>query len=217
MDYYKQIPGWFDYQNIFDEAVARARTRALFVEIGAYLGRSTSYLAWRIKQSGKRIRLYVVDLWDGWFWNDDRQSVPMNEGADVFWHFMHNMRQQGLDDVICPLKMSSDKAALLFGEGELDFVFVDGDHGYDAVLRDLRAWFPRVRAGGTLAGHDYINNDFPGVRRAADEYFFDLQLPMKENGTSFVVHKPGPHWLRRAVRACRRLVPGAWRGRQPVA
>jgi hypothetical protein len=42
MDYYEQIPGWFDYQNIYDEQVARARSGAVFVEIGAYLGRSTS-------------------------------------------------------------------------------------------------------------------------------------------------------------------------------
>jgi hypothetical protein len=211
MDYYEQIPGWFDYQDIYDEQVARARSGAIFVEIGAYLGRSTAYLAARIKQSRKRIRLYVVDLWDGWFWNDDRQAVPMQAGADVFWHFMRNMRSDGLDQMICPLKMSSDKAALLFPPGSLDFVFVDGDHGYAAVKRDLTNWFPLVKAGGTLAGHDYINDDFPGVRRAADEFFFELQLPLKENGTSFVVRKPRPNWLRKAARACRRLVPAGWR------
>jgi SAM-dependent methyltransferase len=209
MEYYEQIPGWFDYQNIYDEQVARARSGAVFVEIGAYLGRSTAYLAARIKQSRKRIRLYVVDLWDGWFWNDDSPDIPMHAGPEVFWHFMRNMRCQGLDEVICPLKMSSDRAALLFEEGSLDFVFVDGDHGYAAVQRDLTAWFPRVKPGGVLAGHDYINNDFPGVRRAADEFFLDLQLPLEENGTSFVVHKPGSHWLRRAVRACRRLLAPA--------
>jgi hypothetical protein len=211
MEYHEQIPGWFDYQNIYDEQVARARSGAVFVEIGAYLGRSTAYLASRILRSGKRIRVYVVDLWDGWFWNDDRQALPMNEGTDVFWHFMRNMRQQGLDEVLCPLKMSSDKAALLFDDASLDFVFVDGDHGYEAVKRDLHGWFPKVKPGGVLAGHDYINNDFPGVRKAADEFFFDLQLPMKENGTSFVVHKPGPDWLRRAARAYRRLMQASWR------
>src|SRR5262249_3794937 len=145
----------FDYQNIYDEQVARVRSGAVFVEIGAYLGRSTSYLAAAIQRARKRIRVYVVDLWDGWFWNDDRQAVPMNEGSDVFWHFMRNMRRQGLDEVLCPLKMSSEKAALLFEDGSVDFVFVDGDHGYEAVKRDLAAWFPKVKAGGVLAGHDY--------------------------------------------------------------
>jgi hypothetical protein len=211
MEYHEHIPGWFDYQNLFDEQVARAGPGAIVVEIGAYLGRSTAYLASRILRSGKPIRVYVVDLWDGWFHHDDQQSLPMNEGTDVFWHFMRNMRAAGLDAVLCPLKLDSVKAASLFDDGSVDFVFVDGDHGYEPLKRDLAAWFPKVRPGGTLAGHDYVNADFPGVRRAADEFFGHLQLPLEENGTSFVVRKPRPHWLRKAARAYRRLLPAGLR------
>ncbi len=206
MEYHEQIPGWFDYANLYHEQVLRARPGAIFVEIGAYLGRSTAYLASCILRSGKPIRVYVIDLWDGWFHHEDQQSVPMNEGTDVFWHFMRNMRCAGLDSVLCPLKMDSVQAASLFEDGSVDFVFVDGDHGYEPVKRDLTAWFPKVRPGGVIAGHDYGNPDFPGVRDGADEFFAALRLPLQENGTSFLVRKPRPHWLRRAARAYRRLV-----------
>ncbi|CAD7929141.1 unnamed protein product [Amoebophrya sp. A120] len=36
-----------------------------------------------------------------------------------------------------------------------DLIFIDGDHSYEGVQRDLAAWYPRLRAGGVLAGHDF--------------------------------------------------------------
>jgi SAM-dependent methyltransferase len=211
VEHYEQIPGWFDYQDLYDRQVACARDGAVFVEIGAYLGRSTAYLATRILRSGKSVRVYVVDLWDGFFRQDAHRSLPMNEGEDVFWHFMRNMRAAGLDAVLCPLKMDSVRAAGLFEEGSVDFVFVDGDHGREPLRCDLEAWFPRVRPGGVLAGHDYVNDDFPGVRQAADEFFAARGLPLEVCGTSFVVRKPRPHWIHRAARASRRLLTVSWR------
>jgi cephalosporin hydroxylase len=40
----------------------------------------------------------------------------------------------------------------------LDFVYIDGNHGYEAVLDDLAAWSPKVRTGGFISGHDYRVN-----------------------------------------------------------
>jgi hypothetical protein len=207
MQYHEQIPGWFDYANVYDHAIARASSGAVFVEVGAYLGRSTTYLASAIKRSGKKIRLYVVDLWDGWFYDDYRQQTPMPESQDVFWHFMRNVRGAGVDDVLCPLKMPSEKAATLFEDGTLDFVYVDADHGYEAVRRDLASWFPKVKRCGIFAGHDYVNNDFPGVRRAVDEFFAEHKLSFQIDGTSFWTTKPSPRWLNVAARANCQLVP----------
>jgi len=148
--HYDQIPGWFDCEAIFEEMVARAPRRAVFVEVGAYLGRSTAHLASQIVRSGKDIRLHVVDLWDGWFYHDLRQDVPMPDGADVFGHFLRNMEQCGVNQVITPLKMHSVEAAALFDDDSVDFVWLDGDHGDEAVERDLRAWVPKVRWGGFI-------------------------------------------------------------------
>ncbi len=207
MNYHQQIPGRFDSPSIYDDIIARANDGAVFVEVGAHLGRSTVYLASRIKQSGKKIRLYVVDLWDGRFYDDYNQQSPMPESADVFWHFIRNIRAAGVVDVLCPLKMPSERAATLFEDGTLDFVFLDADHGYEAVRRDLQCWFPKVKRRGVLGGHDYSNTDFPGVRRAVDEFFTEQRLPLQLNGTSFVATKPSPRWLNAAARAYRRLVP----------
>ena len=65
---------------------------------------------------------------------------------------------------------------------ELDFVFLDAAHDYQSVLADLQAWWPRIKKGGVLAGHDYDGAMFPGVKRAVEAFFGrDLQSPLSAN------------------------------------
>ena len=59
----------------------------------------------------------------------------------------------------------------------VDFVWIDGNHDYDVVVKDLRLYEPKVRSGGVMAGHDYHSAE---VKKAVDEYVKrhkrDLQL-----------------------------------------
>lgn len=69
-------------------------------------------------------------------------------------------------------RLPSLEATSRFADGELDFVYVDGDHTYEAVRADLEAYAPKVKPTGILAGDDY---GFPGwwedgVTRAVDEF-----------------------------------------------
>lgn len=54
--------------------------------------------------------------------------------------------------------------------GQFDMIFIDSMHTHAEVLADLERWYPRIKSGGILAMHDYGHFDFPGVKRAADEY-----------------------------------------------
>lgn len=72
------------------------------------------------------------------------------------------------------IRCSSLDAANLVPDQSLDFAFVDADHTYQGVRNDLRAWWPKVRSGGILCGHDYNSPKDQaglwGVRRAVDEF-----------------------------------------------
>jgi predicted O-methyltransferase YrrM len=68
-------------------------------------------------------------------------------------------------------------------DGSLDFVFIDADHSYEAVRKDIDAWRSKVRPGGWFGGHDY-NRKFPGVIRAVDFVF----------GARNVITLPGSIW-----------------------
>ena len=70
------------------------------------------------------------------------------------------------------MRMDSVKASEAFSDGSLDFVFLDADHSYKGVKRDIEAWLPKVKPGGLLCGHDYANKNDPcgmEVKRAVDE------------------------------------------------
>jgi len=62
----------------------------------------------------------------------------------------------------------SVEAAAGVPDGWLDFVFLDGDHRYDAIAKDIRAWMPKVRKGGLICGHDFTPG-WPGVIQAVQE------------------------------------------------
>jgi hypothetical protein len=78
------------------------------------------------------------------------------------------------------LRMESAEAAVLFPKkffpnGYFDFVYIDADHSYEAVKKDIEIWLPLIKAGGMIGGHDYGFPDeavrYGGVQEAVDEIF----------------------------------------------
>jgi len=73
----------------------------------------------------------------------------------------------------------------------LDAVYIDADHSHAAVLADLAAWAPKVRRGGVISGHDYLDGVLPegvfGVRSAVLEFF--------GREPDFVTQEKWPSWL----------------------
>lgn len=64
---------------------------------------------------------------------------------------------------------------------DLDFVYIDADHRYEHAKADIAAWWPAIRPGGLLCGHDYLDGfdghtQF-GVKQAVDEFFLGLARP----------------------------------------
>lgn len=81
---------------------------------------------------------------------------------------------------------SSDIFSLSLGDTEYDFLYVDGDHSYEGVLRDLRNYYSHVRSGGIFAGHDY---NLATIRRALEEFRSEnkIRIPINhlDNNTWF--------------------------------
>lgn len=167
-----QVPGFFDFQDIYDEAVESAPEGAVLVEVGTLFGRSALYMAQKIKDSGKNLDFYVVDLWKMW------PDVIFNEGSpylevvkaygSLFGAFVFYLENSGLRDYVKVLRMDSSDAAKHFRTVRPYFVFIDGNHSYEKAGQDILAW--REVTDGILAGHDY-DPGYPGVVRAVDDIF----------------------------------------------
>jgi len=72
-------------------------------------------------------------------------------------------------------RTTSLQAATMTSDASMDFIYLDARHDYEAVMDDLRAWYPKLRPGGVFAGHDYVDGDLPegvfGVRSAVDDFY----------------------------------------------
>lgn len=77
-------------------------------------------------------------------------------------------------------RATSVEAAARIPDHCLDFVYLDARHDFDSVVEDLEAWLPKLRPGGILAGHDYVDGHFPagvfGVKSAVDGFFDPLGI-----------------------------------------
>lgn len=183
--FYETIPGWFDFDDLYHEAVRTARDGAKMLEIGTWVGRSLSYLGVEIVNSVKRIELHSCDpcgviqpiphliARDSLATDAYRESIERHEGrvlADVLRENMAPLVAEGIDWThhwmtareLGEQNWKSDRC--------FDFVFVDGDHSYDGVMNDLKAWWPMVKVGGRLGGHDFTP-EFQGVLDAVNEFF----------------------------------------------
>jgi hypothetical protein len=55
-------------------------------------------------------------------------------------------------------------------DGSLDFCYIDGDHKYESVKKDIELSYPKVKVGSVIGGHDFCNAH-PGIVKAVIEFF----------------------------------------------
>lgn len=168
--FYKTIYGWFDFEIIYERMVQEAAMQAHFVEVGAFLGKSTSFMAVEINNSGKDIIFDVIDTWEG---SVEHQAGAKHEQKLVqegmlFPNFKLNMKP--VAHLINPIQCTSLEGAQRYADRSLDFVFLDAAHDYDSVKADIKAWRPKIKPGGYIGGHDY-QTLFMGVVEAVNEEF----------------------------------------------
>jgi len=82
----------------------------------------------------------------------------------------------------------------IYGYGFFDFVYIDGDHSFEGVKKDLETFFPLVKKGGVLGGHDFCNyyisyGSFMGVIRAVTEFCYEHGLDYFVESTDWWIQK----------------------------
>ncbi len=176
--YFQDINGYFDWPQLYRDAVESIPDGGTFVEIGCWRGMSLSFFLVEAKNSGKNIKVIGIDHFRGSMGEGILQFQASTENIES--ECRRNAAKAGYPFEI--IRCSSTEAARRFTDGTLDYVFIDGSHDYDSVIADIRAWRPKIKSIGIIAGHDI--NQYQ-VEQAVKESIGEVEV---------VPFSREPHW-----------------------
>ena len=130
------------------------------VEIGVQRGQNSEYILKRLNIK----KLFLVDIW-GDYEGCDRYYADKNFNC-VKNKFKNNKKVE-------IIKAFSVNAVNLIDDNSLDFVYVDGNHKYEYAYQDISLWYPKIKKGGVLGGHDVCHLD---VLKAVKDFCFEKNI-----------------------------------------
>lgn len=123
------------------------------VEVGTFKGEYSKDILQRWNGT-----LFMVDVWNHLGDEYIDASNHKNFEGGVYGECIKNI--QGYEDRGIMLRTNSKTASSFFEDDSLDFVYIDANHAYEYVKEDLELWYPKVKSGGFVMGHDYIKIDW---------------------------------------------------------
>jgi len=122
------------------------------VEIGTFEGENAANILKELNVE----KLYIIDPYKSYAEFGTRD--PETEEKLPLAYYRAKKRLNKYKDKIVLLKKKSDESVNDIPKA--DFVYIDGNHAYEFVKNDIKNYFPKVKDGGILAGHDITNVKF---------------------------------------------------------
>ena len=140
------------------------------VEVGVWEGQN----ALRIVNNVNLIKLYLVDPWHSYDRNKDLFIPDSPKDHELRYQKVKQLFENNKNVEI--IRKTSEDASKDFDDNSLDFVYLDGDHSYEYMRKDLEVWYPKVKLNGVLCGDDYGHLCGHGVVKAVDEFSFKKKV-----------------------------------------
>lgn len=163
---WKDVAGWNETYllGFYERIIQVLRDDAIFVEMGTYAGQSAIFAGELIQKSNKKINFITLD--NGFGSGEEDQQKYIKEscgGITLAGKVAENIYNAGLSNHIVQMNCSSEMASKIFPDNYIDIVFIDGSHDSNSVQRDIELWYPKVRVGGIISGHDYCRTSVSDV------------------------------------------------------
>jgi hypothetical protein len=161
-------------------------------EVGVQIG----HFSHQILRKARPSKLHLIDCWEE---HHEELHYPHDgcPGDQAEHNSNYEVVQQRFAEQIAQgqVEMHRGYSAPMLAtlpDNYLDWAFIDANHSYSAVCEDLAAALPKMKPGGVISGHDYINtphwNDLNyGVVEAVDEF-------CDREGWEMIAKTPGPGW-----------------------
>ena len=158
------------------------------VEVGVQVGLFSEQILSRWKNG----HLFLVDAWE------NMPQSSYNDAANVSnENHLLNMQQTKInlarfEGKYTMIKGFSNQVYKQFEDNYFDLVYLDANHHYEAVYEDISLWINKVKKGGFLCGHDYVDGYIQGhgqfgVQSAVKDFF--------KRNPDFVTSESWPSWF----------------------
>lgn len=132
-------------------------------------------------------KLYLIDCWQHQTKYVDVANVQQQYQDEIYNSVITKFKNDKRVQIIKGFSLSVCRE---FPINYFDFVYLDSDHSYDHISKEIKKWYKKVKPGGMIAGHDYvdgiINNTEFGVKKAVDEFI------SRKNKKLYVCEEPFP-------------------------
>ena len=131
------------------KAVKELFSNPVGVEVGVFEG----FLTHQVLKYVKPSKYFLIDP----HLKYDDGIGELSGFTQEMWDEVHNslIRKYKDNPVVKIVRKTSIEGASEIPDESLDFVYIDGDHRVESVFNDISAWYPKVRVGGIVSGHDF--------------------------------------------------------------
>jgi len=163
----ENIRDFFSYPNWYKYVYDQLEDGDAFIEIGTWTGASATFFANLIKDGDKNIDFYTVDTFEGDKNLEEYYGAIQN--GRLYDYVIKKMKP--LMDYVQIIRgdSQSKETSDLFGDESVAAIFIDGDHSHVGIENDLNNWYPKIKPGGIVSGHDYIWGH-RGVKPVVDKF-----------------------------------------------
>ena len=170
---YITFPAIVDVRTTRRYHVLNEHIREFGFQVGAELGVSSGETFFNLLSANPNLFLYGIDTWS-------LQKDNKIEDYDIDEKITLEQRREAVFSQIpfhgnrCKIyEERTDKAHKHFENDSLDFIFIDADHSYKSVKKDIKLWTPKVKTTGMIFGHDL---NWGSVARAVGESFHHFYI-----------------------------------------
>jgi hypothetical protein len=183
--FYNTINGYMVSSNckLFDHIISNFDS-GTWVELGSWTGKSTAYNVVELINNNLDFTFYSIDTWEG---GPEHQNIDLVKNDQLYDTFLENISP--IKDNVNIVRSLSWEAASNFKDSSIAVCYIDADHEYDSVKKDIDAWWPKMKSGGYFCGDDYTKG-FPGVQKAVKEFAIKNKLKVSKMGRCWLIIKP---------------------------
>lgn len=148
------LNGWIDISEgeVLKEEIEKLESGQVYLEIGVAYGKSLATMSYYAKEG---VDITGIDILN---WSQRDQNIKKLD-IEPRYTFIEGDSQLEAVSWMKPI----------------DLLFIDGDHTYHGVMKDLLSWVPHVKSGGTIMLHDYDAPTSPGVVKAISDFVYPHQ------------------------------------------